>query len=108
MSHDTQPYAPPLPFLHCTRALLQNAVLSERLIGQSDAVDSVSSALCRARCGLQDPRRPLASLLFVGPTGEAGAGAGVGGHGWLSRRHGQRSSPRLRAVMHWMLLPAPG
>ncbi len=39
------------------------------MIGQDDAVDALSSALMRARCGLKDPKRPIASMLFVGPTG---------------------------------------
>ncbi|GAX82036.1 hypothetical protein CEUSTIGMA_g9464.t1 [Chlamydomonas eustigma] len=43
--------------------------LKQRLIGQNDAVDVLSSALMRARCGLKDPNKPVASLLFVGPTG---------------------------------------
>jgi hypothetical protein len=48
----------------------QATTLRQHLIGQSDAVDSVATALQRARCGLKDPNRPVASLLFVGPTGE--------------------------------------
>ncbi|GIL61397.1 hypothetical protein Vafri_15861 [Volvox africanus] len=43
--------------------------LANRVVGQEDAVESIATALCRARCGLKDPRRPVASLLFVGPTG---------------------------------------
>lgn len=43
--------------------------LSERVIGQEEAVHSVSSAIRRARSGLQDPRRPLGSFIFLGPTG---------------------------------------
>jgi ATP-dependent Clp protease ATP-binding subunit ClpC len=39
------------------------------VVGQEEAVASVASALARARCGLRDPRRPVAALLFVGPTG---------------------------------------
>jgi ATP-dependent Clp protease ATP-binding subunit ClpC len=39
------------------------------VVGQDDAVESVCSALCRARVGLKDPNRPIAALLFVGPTG---------------------------------------
>jgi ATP-dependent Clp protease ATP-binding subunit ClpC len=40
-----------------------------RIIGQDDAVEAVAAALCRARVGLKDPERPIAALLFVGPTG---------------------------------------
>lgn len=43
--------------------------LSERVIGQEEAVRSVSSAIRRARSGLQDPKRPLGSFIFLGPTG---------------------------------------
>ncbi|GBF96568.1 ATP-dependent Clp protease ATP-binding subunit [Raphidocelis subcapitata] len=43
--------------------------LNARVIGQPDAVDAVAAALARARCGLRDPNRPVAALLFVGPTG---------------------------------------
>ncbi len=43
--------------------------LSERVIGQEEAVSTVSSAIRRARSGLQDPRRPLGSFIFLGPTG---------------------------------------
>ncbi|GFR52667.1 hypothetical protein Agub_g15261 [Astrephomene gubernaculifera] len=45
------------------------SLLSSRVVGQAEAVESLTAALCRARCGLKDPRRPVASLLFVGPTG---------------------------------------
>ena len=44
-------------------------VLSERVIGQSEAVSVVSNALRRSRSGLSDPGRPLGSFLFLGPTG---------------------------------------
>ncbi len=43
--------------------------LRERVVGQDAAVRSVSDAVRRARAGLQDPNRPLASFLFLGPTG---------------------------------------
>ena len=43
--------------------------LSERVVGQEEAVKAVSSAIRRARSGLQDPRRPLGSFIFLGPTG---------------------------------------
>ncbi len=45
------------------------AVLGERVIGQARAVSAVSRAVRRARTGLNDPRRPLGSFLFFGPTG---------------------------------------
>ena len=43
--------------------------LHERVIGQDDAVRLVSEAIIRARTGLKDPRRPVGSFLFLGPTG---------------------------------------
>jgi len=43
--------------------------LHERVVGQDEAVSAVANAIRRARAGLQDPNRPLASFLFLGPTG---------------------------------------
>ena len=43
--------------------------LHERVIGQNEAVDAVSDAVLRSRAGLKDPKRPVASFLFLGPTG---------------------------------------
>jgi ATP-dependent Clp protease ATP-binding subunit ClpB len=43
--------------------------LHERVVGQDEAVDSVSTALRRSRAGLQDPNRPIGTFLFLGPTG---------------------------------------
>lgn len=43
--------------------------LHERLIGQNEAVDLVSNAVLRARAGIKDPKRPIGSFLFLGPTG---------------------------------------
>jgi ATP-dependent Clp protease ATP-binding subunit ClpB len=43
--------------------------LHRRVVGQDDAVTSVSSALRRSRAGLQDPDRPIGTFLFLGPTG---------------------------------------
>lgn len=43
--------------------------LGERIIGQKDAVGAVSRAIRRARSGLKDPKRPIASFIFLGPTG---------------------------------------
>jgi ATP-dependent Clp protease ATP-binding subunit ClpB len=44
-------------------------VLSQRVIGQSQAVHVVASAIRRSRAGLSDPNRPIGSFLFLGPTG---------------------------------------
>ena len=43
--------------------------LRQRVVGQDEAVISVSNAIRRARAGLQDPNRPIGSFLFLGPTG---------------------------------------
>jgi ATP-dependent Clp protease ATP-binding subunit ClpB len=43
--------------------------LHERVVGQEEAVTSVSSAIRRARAGMQDPNRPIGSFIFLGPTG---------------------------------------
>jgi len=43
--------------------------LHERLVGQEEAVKAVAQAMRRARVGLRDPRRPIASFIFAGPTG---------------------------------------
>ncbi len=43
--------------------------LSERVVGQPEAVHAVSTAVRRARAGLQDPNRPIGSFIFLGPTG---------------------------------------
>ncbi|MGH9752089.1 MAG: ATP-dependent chaperone ClpB [Blastocatellia bacterium] len=43
--------------------------LSKRVIGQDDALFAVSNAVRRARAGLQDPKRPIGSFIFLGPTG---------------------------------------
>ncbi len=43
--------------------------LSERLVGQEEAITAVSNAVRRARSGLQDPNRPIGSFIFLGPTG---------------------------------------
>lgn len=51
------------------RLLNLENVLHERVIGQEDAVQAVSEAVRRARVGLKDPNRPIASFLFLGPTG---------------------------------------
>jgi ATP-dependent Clp protease ATP-binding subunit ClpB len=43
--------------------------LAKRVVGQAEAVHAVSTAVRRARAGLQDPNRPIGSFLFLGPTG---------------------------------------
>ncbi len=45
------------------------SLLTERVIGQNEAVHAVSNAVRRSRAGLQDPNRPIGSFIFLGPTG---------------------------------------
>ncbi|MDR3179087.1 MAG: ATP-dependent Clp protease ATP-binding subunit [Oscillospiraceae bacterium] len=51
------------------RLLKMEDVLHERIIGQDEAVSSVSRAIRRGRLGLKDPKRPAGSFIFLGPTG---------------------------------------
>ncbi len=51
------------------RLLHLEEVLHKRVIGQEEAVKAVSRAIRRARAGLQDPKRPIGSFIFLGPTG---------------------------------------
>jgi ATP-dependent Clp protease ATP-binding subunit ClpB len=51
------------------KLLLMEDRLHARLIGQEEAVQAVSDAIRRARAGLKDPKRPIGSFIFLGPTG---------------------------------------
>jgi len=51
------------------KLLMMEDRIKRRIVGQDDAVGAVSDAVRRARAGLQDPRRPLGSFIFLGPTG---------------------------------------
>lgn len=51
------------------RLLKLESVLHKRVVGQKEAVTAVAKAMRRGRVGLQDPRRPIGSFLFLGPTG---------------------------------------
>ena len=51
------------------KLLSMEKAIGARVIGQGDAIASVSNAVRRARAGLQDPHRPIGSFLFLGPTG---------------------------------------
>ena len=51
------------------RLLKLEEVLHNRLVGQSEAVTAVSKAIRRGRVGLKDPKRPIGSFIFLGPTG---------------------------------------
>ena len=51
------------------RLLNMEEVLHDRIIGQKEAVTAISKAIRRARAGLKDPKRPIGSFIFLGPTG---------------------------------------
>ena len=51
------------------KLLRMEDVLHKRLIGQEEAVNTVSDAIRRARSGLKDPKRPIGTFIFLGPTG---------------------------------------
>jgi ATP-dependent Clp protease ATP-binding subunit ClpC len=51
------------------RLLKMEAELSKYIIGQGEAIQAISKAVRRARAGLKDPRRPIGSFIFLGPTG---------------------------------------
>ena len=51
------------------RLLNLDKILKEKVIGQDEAVDAVAKAIRRGRTGLKDPKRPVGSFIFLGPTG---------------------------------------
>ncbi|MGB2896620.1 MAG: ATP-dependent Clp protease ATP-binding subunit [Anaerolineales bacterium] len=51
------------------RLMQMEEVLHERIIGQDEAITAISKAVRRSRAGLKDPRRPIGSFVFLGPTG---------------------------------------
>ncbi|MCW3491430.1 ATP-dependent Clp protease ATP-binding subunit [Dethiobacter alkaliphilus] len=51
------------------RLLNMESILHKRVIGQDEAVKAISRAIRRARAGLKDPKRPIGSFIFLGPTG---------------------------------------
>jgi ATP-dependent Clp protease ATP-binding subunit ClpB len=51
------------------KLLRMEEMLGKRVVGQAEAVEAVSTAIRRARAGLQDPNRPMGSFMFLGPTG---------------------------------------
>jgi ATP-dependent Clp protease ATP-binding subunit ClpC len=51
------------------RLLHMESALHERIIGQEEAISTMAKAVRRARAGLKDPRRPIGSFIFLGPTG---------------------------------------
>lgn len=52
-----------------SRMLNLESILHEKVVGQDEAVRAVSKAIRRARAGLKDPKRPIGSFIFLGPTG---------------------------------------
>jgi ATP-dependent Clp protease ATP-binding subunit ClpC len=62
----------PLTQLHSTeseRLLHMEEELHKRIVGQDEAITAIAKAVRRARAGLKDPRRPIGSFIFLGPTG---------------------------------------
>lgn len=51
------------------RLLKLEHTLHQRVVGQDEAVQAVAKAIRRGRVGLKDPKRPIGSFLFLGPTG---------------------------------------
>jgi ATP-dependent Clp protease ATP-binding subunit ClpC len=51
------------------RLMEMEEALHKRIIGQHEAIEAISKAVRRARAGLKDPRRPIGSFMFLGPTG---------------------------------------
>ncbi len=51
------------------RLLQMESALHERIVGQDEAIEAISKAVRRSRAGLKDPRRPVGSFIFLGPTG---------------------------------------
>ncbi|MGI6679156.1 MAG: ATP-dependent chaperone ClpB [Dehalobacterium sp.] len=51
------------------KLLRMDEILHQRVIGQDEAVETVTAAILRARAGIKDPKRPIGSFIFLGPTG---------------------------------------
>jgi ATP-dependent Clp protease ATP-binding subunit ClpC len=51
------------------RLLHMEETLHKRIVGQDEAIDAISKSVRRARAGLKDPRRPIGTFMFLGPTG---------------------------------------
>ncbi|TLG72469.1 ATP-dependent chaperone ClpB [Culicoidibacter larvae] len=52
-----------------SRLMNLESILAERVVGQDEALQKVSDAIIRARAGIKDPKRPIGSFMFLGPTG---------------------------------------
>lgn len=53
----------------CNKLLNLEDILQERVIGQNEAIKAISKAIRRSRSGIKDPKKPIGSFLFLGPTG---------------------------------------
>ena len=61
--------SPASPSQESERLLHMEDALHDRVIGQQEAIEMISKAVRRARAGLKDPKRPIGSFIFLGPTG---------------------------------------
>ena len=52
-----------------TRLRSLGSIMKGRILGQSDAIDAITSSLKRSSVGISNPNRPIGSFLFLGPTG---------------------------------------
>ena len=72
------------------RLLHMEDALHKQVIGQDEAIDTIAKAVRRARAGLKDPKRPIGSFIFLGPTG-------VGKTCWPRRSPSSCSAQRTRS-----------
>ena len=76
------------------KLLKMEEVLGKRVVGQEEAVKAVSTAVRRARAGLQDPNRPMGSFMFLGPDGRRQDGTDQGARGVSVRRRARHGAHR--------------
>ena len=84
------------------RLMHMEDALREKVIGQDEAIDTIAKAVRRARAGLKDPKRPIGSFIFLGPTG---VGQDVAGQG--ARRVHVRLGGRAHQDRHERVHGAP-
>ena len=80
------------------RLLQMEDSLHGRVIGQQEAIETVSKAVRRARAGLKDPKRPIGSFIFLGPTGRRQDRAGQGARRVHVRQRGRAHQDRHERV----------
>ena len=68
-AHNTRTPPPQVSSDETERLIKMEEVLHGRVIGQEEAVSAIARAIRRARVGLKNPNRPIASFIFAGPTG---------------------------------------